>query len=555
VDADSERALRTFEAQLDQHHLGLALWKYPREQALYSVLAVADSLFLTQMVASDRPPTDGFAQEIKLTHEAASQAIRWLAATSKSGISVMGVTDCAAIGAALEYLGFASHYVNIADFHMMLGRGLAQAVVDKDSKTVTFAETSGPGLSAAAGWHELAESERKRARSAAQRPGSGVAALMRRALSYSLRDGHVEVHGLLPQLMKPLRHMIQTVAHPEIVPLPDDADLVGFSMSDFRRFRDAIVCWSLCAIFGCVEHVRAGVPQNETMPTQIVDINHFITSLVQLSRLKTETVEAILRRLTYVAGTRADILLQPFLIGENRVSWSPSLVVQTRHERNMLKLMARGDAELKAQADNLIGGREKVMIAMLSDRLSKYGYQSKARVRIGVGSDGQTEIDLLAYKRQHPDQVLLIEAKAILAPDEINEVSAATQTLVYAQSQLRAAIETLSCVPSEQKAQLFRFVDWAKVKDIYPIVVAAEGEPHVLLDPQGIPAISMATLRTRLRSCDMSCPKRIWSCCVHRPWLPKEMPAGCTTFDSIVVGDITYRLPMMVAGEHQDGTC
>ena len=101
---------------------------------------------------------------------------------------------------------------------------------------------------------------------------------------------------------------------------------------------------------------------------------------------------------------------------------------------------------------------------------------------------------MLAYNTRSPEELLLVEAKSILAADEINEVDAATTELVRAQGQLRRTIEILGRMPTHQKAGLFKFVRWENVTHYYGMVLTPDTHPNERYDHSEIPAISLDAL-------------------------------------------------------------
>ncbi len=193
-----------------------------------------------------------------------------------------------------------------------------------------------------------------------------------------------------------------------------------------------------------------------------------------LSGLPSDCVEAITLRLTYDDRTEwPEVFQQPLFCGPKTVAWSVSVPQSSKYLRNMLKLMSRTKA-LGKQAATLIGSREGAMLRELGDEFSHKGRCAfKLNTPIQDG-DKQGEIDLLMYNCKLPEELLVIEGKAVLGVDEINEVDAATKEMQRAQQQLRKAIDILKFLPNDEKAKLFRFVNWSMVKDIYGVVVAAD---------------------------------------------------------------------------------
>src|SRR5260370_33185551 len=112
--------------------------------------------------------------------------------------------------------------------------------------------------------------------------------------------------------------------------------------------------------------------------------------------------------------------------------------------------MSGGARPLKRTADNLIGDRDRSLLNGLGQLLARHGYAYKLMTRLSHGGE-DGELDLLAYNAGTPEEVLLVEAKALLAADEIAETNTATDALIRAQGQLWRAAGILHRVPMQPR--------------------------------------------------------------------------------------------------------
>ena len=150
---------------------------------------------------------------------------------------------------------------------------------------------------------------------------------------------------------------------------------------------------------------------------------------------------------------------------------------------------------------------------------------------------------MLLYQTAKPDEVLIVEAKALIAPDEINEVYDATQALAYGQEQVRRAVRILRKMPLLEKQQKFKFVNWKKVANFYGAVITTDGEAHWTLDQREIPVLTYNSLQWRFRPRDFRCPSRFWATSVQRTWQNGEMKIEEDIYVDFEIGDLVYRLP------------
>ncbi len=553
MNADDEILFREYERQLDEHHKTLDLWRMSRAEATYAVLTIPDSMFLTLM-SSNVPPliTGGAGQRLKQSEEGVTQALRWLC--EEGGTSVKSVADHDLIASAHKYMLFASDYVNIADFHMMYGRGLAGVTIDAGNKTVTFDSITGPGQSDTAAWHEQVRDQTNRGMDLALGMNSTDVTRSKHVLAgvgHDLVEGRIILAPLPDDLVPCLGETLLTTRGLEHVALPVGTDLMGFTIDDFWSFIGTITAWSHAAFMRYCRCVRERIPQHECMPTQLVDEAFFVEQVSRLGNLDAAKVKAVLNRLTYQPGPKADILLTPFLHSENRIAWSPTVVMKMRHERNLLKVMARGPKAMSNYAATVNGCRDRPLAQLIGAEFNKRGYQYKLEERIAADGE-ETDVDVLLWLSAKPAELLIIEAKAILPPDEINEVNDAAKVMLKAQKQVLCAIRILKAMPIKEKQQKFKFVPWERIKYYVGIAATTDAEPHSKIDPKQVPVISLNTLRSRFRSRDFRSPQRFWETCADRPWVRNEIEEGDERHIDVDVGELTYRLPARIVGTKTD---
>lgn len=553
MNADDEVLFRAYEGQLDEYHKSLDLWGKPRAEAIYAVLTIPDWVFIAPMLFNAPPLISaGIGQRLKSSEEGVTQALRWLC--GEGNTSVQSVADQDLIASAHKYLLFASNYVNIADLHMMYGRGLAKVTIEAGNKTVTFDSNSGPGQSDASAWHEQVRDQTNRGMDLALRMNPADVNRSRRVLAgieYDLVEGRIILAPLPDDLVSCFGETLLPTKGLEHVPLPAGTDLIGFTIDDFWSFIEAVTAWSRAALMRYSRCVQKRIPQQECMPTQLVEEAVFVEQIARLSNLDVARVTAVLDRLTYQPGPKADILLTPFLRSENKVAWSPAVIIKMRYERNLMKVMARGPKAMSDYAATVNGFRDRPLTRLIGAEFNKRGYQYKLEERVAAGGE-ETDVDVLLWLSAKPTELLVIEAKAILPPDEINEVNDAAKVMLNAQKQVLRAIRILKAMPIEEKQHKFKFVPWERIRCYAGIAVTTDAEPHTKIDPKQVPVISLNTIRSRFRSCDFRSPQRFWQTCVDRPWLKKEFEEGDQRHIEVHVGELTYRLPACVIATNPD---
>jgi len=145
---------------------------------------------------------------------------------------------------------------------------------------------------------------------------------------------------------------------------------------------------------------------------------------------------------------------------------------------------------------------------------------------------------------RYPNEILVVEAKALIAPDEINEVHTAGKELSHAQRQVNTAIRILRAMSSAEKKQKFKFVNWDDATAVFGAVITTDAEPHVSVSRAPIPVLTYNSLRWRFAPKHFRSPGRFWRACVERPWQESEIVVGESGYKDVRVGDLTYRLPV-----------
>lgn len=186
-----------------------------------------------------------------------------------------------------------------------------------------------------------------------------------------------------------------------------------------------------------------------------------------------------------------------------------------------------------------MGKQEDVLLSSLSNTFSECAGWCKRRTELGKGKG---DIDFLAYNRNSPNEVLLIEAKAFLEVNDIGEVYTATEEMIRAQGQLSRYMKTLREMPQQQRESLFNFVDWSSNPIFFPMVVTPDTEATGIYDHRTIPASSLEAMKLHLSTDDWLCPSAIWNAVLAKRWLLKSN-RGRDSFMEVELAGIKCRLP------------
>jgi hypothetical protein len=359
-------------------------------------------------------------------------------------------------------------------------------------------------------------------------------------MQVSHRDGRVVLDAPETELAKP-EFCTFTDAYIQRVPRDFEGirGLPGFSLNDFNLFWGCLVRWALVALAAFVQGIRSGHRQEECLPTQVLEKERFAVDLANLAGIKKSSCDSIISVLTFDGRTnRPDVFQQPFFVSDGTICWSPQIAISSRFQRNLIKLLSR-TKEMRAIIDASSSDWEIALIKDVRSLLEKRGFQTKERLRVSSTNE-EAEIDLLAWKQNVPTEVLIIEIKAVVPPDEINEVNAVTETLIEGQSQVRRIFRILKA--SSPARTVCRMVPWEKITRIFGIVLTRESTPNPRFDYSEIPAGTLDIISSRLTNRDFKTPSRMHRALIDRDWLVELVEAERFPLP-VQIGEITYHLP------------
>jgi hypothetical protein len=541
--------LHEYEKTLDSHHQTLDLWNRDRGEATFAALAQFD---VDMIVKPEVLPALGSgelstAKHLKGRQEGVSQAIEWLSNRATDVRLTPGMNRDLYIQ-AYKFCEFASTYVDIADFYKMYLRGQIGISVDDASKTVRFVWASEIDKNRTIRGYENRAWERKklkeiRSLNSPDRIRGELETALKK-LQPEIADGRLAFRQP-GQALEPFVRLANLFSLAEYDFVTDGTDLCGISAGDYGRCFTWWRAWAFALQMAyrnhCVTHTD-DLRNLRVVPTQFMARDALLKALQQCTDLPSATVDEVLRRLTYGSLPSSPALyLQPLLSSGDEVAWSPAIITSSSYMRNMLRLMARVP-DWSNCAANVIGDRAPAMLRTLGLWFQKRGKCDFKLMRPIKSASDETDIDLLVYSRHFPEDLLIIEGKAILAVDEVNEVDKATVDMQDGQQQATRAQAILKELSVEDKASLFPFVNWKAVKRELMMVVTPNSEPHQGFDHSSIPAISLATINAYMRDNHFASPKKFFVRAQTRPWRGSER----VLVDQHLhhqVGVVAYELP------------
>jgi hypothetical protein len=536
---------------LDIAHRTMPLWSVPSSTAAYALLWAFD--VHPAVSDPDAPTWEGDALDIQ---NALSQALEWV--RKDAPVLESAPTDVVPVrDAAAQFLHHARDFWRLSLVHRAYWAGDYVATVDDRTNTVTFRATR-PG---SAGITRLARSfadddflgrgheERLRELASAMRP-----AFQMHSTPFQPRMGtrgfelrRPDDLFCQPVVAASLRVIHARTVVNELAPMREDADLGGFTVAELDRFWAAMSAWSFAAIqVSKAVRTRGGLPVPDITCTQVAREAELRRTISVHYGVEQNRVAAIIDRLKYRdVLSRNDVYLQPLIPSGKSVAWSPFLVCQSRYRRNMLKRMTR-DVGLSAIAATANGGREEAGLTLLANVLHSKGHAvCLPCVRLTLGQD-RTEADLLAWWPSHPDELLMVQLKATLAPADRNEVVHQEAELRHAVAQAARCTAILREKPAADLPTLGRDIDWgtwARSRRIFSLAVVTDGHPDPALGDDRIAVIGMSFLTFQLPLRAYESPSALFA--ASRRAYADDGEGWEVRSERISVGSVTYEFPVL----------
>lgn len=527
---DPEEIFRRNESILDEHHKKLALWCEDPAEALCALLVYHDRKATVALDASSVERYDN--------KQALGRALQWLLEPQTAISMSLRVPKKKVVKLAVEFLDFAEQYVHIADFYKMQSRGLATFSIHEQGRVIRFHSAPGAGRETAIDG-QISGIEAQRIAVQADESITFDKQHVRafRKMGPRAVQGFVQISRFPSQAFADVRSMLDAITPPEPVPIHPDTDLGGFLVRELADVVAALRIWSLaCLNFSANATILC-------MSTQFVDAEFLHRKITDATMLNFRTVRAVIEHLTYHPGKSSDPLLHPLILCGNHLVWSLNVMLYYRCERNALRIMLK-TPHLRKSADTIIGHRASSLEHCLLELFQRRGYTGKTQTKI-ASSREKGEIDLLAYTKRCPNEVLIVEAKAGLAPDEIKEVYNSSESLKQGQDQLSKCVRILNGASEKELATWFPFVNWSEVSVKHLLIVSSDAEPDTHLDPMVAPAISLPVLQSLLSEDDFHSPSSVVAACRERRWLDGLIEEEQEeSHVRICVGDIAYDLPV-----------
>jgi hypothetical protein len=539
--AAADRLLREWErTPLDVHHTTLSLWHHRRDVAIQAVLAGYDFYGLLEYIdaarsgwtAPRRVPSD---RQNRLTlADGCAEACRWLLLSPN--LVASPISDYRALlREAAQFLAHGRRYAVTFDSHVSYSRAMCTARTDPDGRIVQFDYNYQEGsLPAVTSLFETAIG--------AARPDlpveAGQSAVARlRQIEWAPVNGQVVIRdprSIWSWWPSPIQGRFSALRR---LHLPRPLD--GPSM---ERYLDTLKMWSETVEAIAFDFTIHNGRDKYVSPTPIYRRRWFIDAMQRASGLAADEVVAITDYFSLQPGHAHRALYYRPLVGDTQwIGWSTRML--TRFDENeALRAICRTPATART-AETFIGERERDLVARLSHRLQQQGYVCVSHRSLRA-RDEFGEVDLMAWTRGAPNELLLIEAKAALAPRTRQEMHNAGDEIVRAQAiQLPRIERILSALGHSDLRRLSTDVDWSAVKRRIGLVVPLHAGFSHNVRHDVYPVLPSNVAFAALSQSDWETPTSLWTAARLRPWLHAQVKVRPDVHLEVRIGDVRYRSP------------
>ena len=548
--SDDEQVFREWERKyLDKYHESLPLWSVTPGNSIFGLLALHDSFILAESVSallssSRKHMTQSMVMRdpmVRSMQEGVSQAMRWLVARDAS-VGAVPIDQDGLVNQAYEFVSHAEKYVSLSDLHKMYGRGLADVEVSRSPATVTFSVPSVHG--AHSGVETAARMSILQARNSAARNTPARMNVLNALAGCPARcvEGRIVLDDPGSAVTSQNVEAIQAIAINDMVEISGSTRLADFDLCQFDLIWTCLWIWSFCAQENYVKRALRGDRQSAMWPTQVNRTEDVVRVISDATAVPRDTVQSVLYRMAFDSRLPSpDLWLQPLIFNGSRsvIGWSARLFLVSRARRNLLKLLAR--VGFSDQVANAVGQLADPTAERLVSKLKKYDFAVKCNLEVSAcGESG--EIDILAWHRKARSELLIVECKGALPPDEVAEVAAISQLAGAAKAQLEKCIRILQRTDPGVLASRCPNVPWREITSIHGLIVFFEGVPGQDFSNDPFPATDLPAIMDGASSSMFRSPSRLVSSLGADAWQGR-VRAVSRGFDEIDLGQVTYRVP------------
>lgn len=206
--------------------------------------------------------------------------------------------------------------------------------------------------------------------------------------------------------------------------LPASVQLPGFSLGDGHKMWDVIHGHAWVALL----LLRARQDMAATLLCPLRDV--LIAELA--AETDSASAEAFIDFLTFDEARHPDPALAPLIQSDGRIAFTPTLIINSRFERNLLKLLALRH-DLYGPVGDLRGKEGAKQVGNLMRSIAGVDVAERVSVKRAHGQAGDFDVVAVDPKSRRG---LICEVKWPAPPDSILEISKAEDEIIKGQEQL-----------------------------------------------------------------------------------------------------------------------
>lgn len=499
---DNEKEIRKVERIIDEHHKSSSFikrYKGNLHQALFDVLRVFERLEIASIVGSVEQEALGLTnadqcafEQVHNLQDALNTAIQWIykeCSHSDQKLS-MRMTNEDTLCVADFILNYADPYSVIADGFISysrkanIGRVIGNKVVfDTDvAQLNSFINDVGERLSKD---HSSLESEINGIMLSSE-VQSSIASFFG-----TIRIDNSRMCYEIPGMVYDAVYKIGECHWKETSFLPQEWEFEGFSLEDFRQCWLVLFTLSFIHFLAKTKAELPGIVQEEGVIVQ--SFREFIDFLKSQTGITEERINAIVNIISYDPALRnTDIMYQPLIRIDDKVIITPTLIITSRPERNLISIIQKkSDSKYSVEVNDLEENMGKELLSALPDKTINCIGRKLGK--------GYPDVDFAIFD-ETTNAVLLCEMKWLIEADSTKEVFARQNDIDHGCNQVETIMSIAMTDPISFVKKLFG-IDIQEIPDLFWCVISKHDirsiNPHV-------PVISLDTIKELLQKFSLS---------------------------------------------------
>ncbi|HDH06461.1 MAG TPA: hypothetical protein ENH01_12285 [Nitrospirae bacterium] len=321
--------------------------------------------------------------------------------------------------------------------------------------------------------------------------------------------------------------------------MPEGWSLGFYTIGNFKLFWKHLLKIAIIHQVAFISYVEKMIKGNKNISydnaVRCDNKKDLVNHIHMYSGLEKKVINNIIQDLIYDNAVKwTDIMFQPLFQIENKIIFSPNVIVGSRAERNINVLMSKINP---TAYNDLTSNKEDGMISEFSNTLRENRYFFEPRVKLKEDDKVITDIDILVWDEKK-ENILLMQLKWLYGADATQEIYNQDKEFAAGIAQVKKSVNFIK----RNSSYLSRF--GLRPNNVFGIVISKLGLPSPFLNKENVILVESEQIIENLKAVPGNI-KKLYTF-LEQSSLPKKEIAECTlNVKEKIIGQYTFRLPVV----------